>query len=242
MSDDTRHDVKVLDLLAFEAGAFDVMARGYVDVARRYVRHQAGAFFVTRATSNFNARRVYSAPCARDRGVICEQRVALNGFSATRAYPEHLRRIRFKDPDSDNRLGFLTTTTALSALTICALSKPRGQVDRFFTWIQQPLRIKKFLGTRENAVKTQVWSALATSVLIAIVKKKLQLEAARDTGLQILSVSVFEKTPLLPIGLTPKDTTSRRAWVLGCLPPHYPWGIRSQPDRQYPAFMRPAAR
>ena len=101
-----------------------------------------------------------------------------------------------RDPDSDNRLVFLTTTTALSALTICALSKPRGQVDRFFTWIQQPLRIKKFLGTRENAVKTQVWSALATSVLIAIVKKKLQLEAARDTGLQILSVSVFEKTQL----------------------------------------------
>ena len=196
MSDGTLHDVKVLDLLAFEVGAFSVMARGYVDFARRYVRHQAGAFFVTRATSTFNARRVYSAPCERDRGVICDQRVALNGFSATRDYPKHLRRIRFKDPDSDNRLVFLTPTTALSALTICALSKPRWQVDRFFTWIQQPLRIKKFLGTSENAVKTQVWSAIATSVLIAIVKKELQLEASRYTCLQILSVSVFEKTPL----------------------------------------------
>ena len=196
MSDGKLHDVNVLDMLAFEAGAFYVMDRGYVDFARLYVLHQAGAFFVTRAKSNFNARRVYSAPGERDSGVICDQRVALHGFSATRDYPEHLRRIRFKDPDSDNMLVFLTHNTALSALTICALYKQRWQVERFFTWIKQHLRIKKFLGTSENAVKTQVWSAIATSVLIAIVKKEFQLDASRYTDRQILSVSVFEKTQL----------------------------------------------
>ena len=160
--------------------------------------HQAGAFFVTRAKSNFNARRVYSAPCERDSGVICDQRVALNGFYATRDYPEHLRRIRFKDPDSDSDtlLVFLTNNTALSALTICALYKQRWQVERFFKWIKQHLRIKKFLGTSENAVKTQVWSAIATYVLIAIVKKEFHLDASLYTCLQILSVSVVEKTQL----------------------------------------------
>jgi hypothetical protein len=196
ISDGTLHDVNVLDMLAFEAGAFYVMDRGYVDFARLYVLHQAGAFFVTRAKSNFNARRVYSAPCERDSGVLCDQRVALNGFYAARDYPEHLRRIRFKDPDSEKMLVFLTNNTALSALTICALYKQRWQVELFFTWIKQHLRIKKFLGTSENAVKTQVWSAIATYVLIAIVKKELQLDASLYTCLQILSVSVFEKTPL----------------------------------------------
>ena len=196
ISDGTLHDVNVLDMLAFEAGAFYVMDRGYVDFTRLYVLHQAGAFFVTRAKSNFNARRVYSAPCERDSGVICDQRVALNGFYAARDYPEHLRRIRFKDPDSEKMLVFLTNNTALSALTICALYKQRWQVELFFKWIKQHLRIKKFLGTSENAVKTQVWSAIATYVLIAIVKKELQLDASLYTCLQILSVSVFEKTPL----------------------------------------------
>ena len=196
ISDGKLHDVKVLDMLAFEAGAFYVMDRGYMDFARLYVLHQAGAFFVTRAKSNFNAHRVYSAPCERDSGVICDQRVALNGFYAARDYPEHLRRIRFKDPDSGNRLVFLTNNTALSALTICALYKQRWQVELFFKWIKQHLRIKKFLGTSENAVKTQVWSAIATYVLIAIVKKELHLNASLYTCLQILSVSVFEKTQL----------------------------------------------
>ena len=195
LSDGTLQDVKVLDRLAFEAGAFYVMDRGDVDFARRYVRHQAGAFFVTRAKSNFNARRVYSAPCERDRGVICDQRVALNGFYAARDYPEHLRRIRFKDPDSEKLRVFLTNNTALSARTICARYKQRWQVERFFQWIKQHRRIKKVLGTSENAVKTQGWSAIATDVLIAIVKKELHLDASRYTGLQILSVSVSEKPP-----------------------------------------------
>ena len=194
ISDGKLHDVKVLDLLAFEAGAFYVMDRGYVDFARLYVLHQAGAFFVTRAKSNFNARRVYSAPCERDSGVICDQRIALNGFYAARDYPEHLRRIRFKDPDSGKTLVFLTNNTALPALTIAALYKSRWQVELFFKWIKQHLRIKRFLGTSENAVKTQIWCAVSTYVLIAIVKKELHLDASLYTCLQILSVSVFEKT------------------------------------------------
>ena len=172
------------------------MDRGYLDFARLYRLHQAGAFFVTRAKSNFNARRVYSAPCDRTSGVICDQRVVLGGFYAARDYPEHLRRIRFKDPDSGKTLVFLTNNTALPALTICALYKQRWQVELFFKWIKQHLRIKKFIGTSENAVKTQIWCAVATYVLIAIVKKELHLDASLYTCLQILSVSVFEKTEI----------------------------------------------
>jgi transposase len=196
ISDGKLHDVNVLDMLTLEAGAFYVMDRGYLDFARLFRLHQSGAFFVTRAKSNFNARRVYSAPCDRASGVICDQRVALNGFYAARDYPEHVRRIRFKDPDSGKTLMFLTNNTALPALTICALYKQRWQVELFFKWIKQHLRIKKFIGTSENAVKTQIWCAVATYVLIAIVKKELQLDASLYTCLQILSVSVFEKTQL----------------------------------------------
>jgi len=197
ISDGKLHDVNVLDLLAFEAGAFYVMDRGYVDFARLHALHQAGAFFVTRAKSPMDARRVYSAPTDRTTGVICDQRVMLNGYYSARKYPEHLRRIRFKDAESGKTLVFLTNNTALPALTICALYKSRWQVELFFKWIKQHLRIKHFLGTSENAVKTQVWCAVATYVLIAIVKKELQLDASLYTCLQILSVSVFEKTPLL---------------------------------------------
>lgn len=196
ISDGKLHDVNVLDMLTVEAGAFYVMDRGYLDYARLYRLHQAGAFFVTRAKSNFHARRVYSAPCDRTSGVICDQRVALRGFYAARDYPEHLRRIRFKDPDSGKTLVFLTNNTALPALTICALYKQRWQVELFFKWIKQHLRIKKFIGTSENAVKTQIWCAVATYVLIAIVKKELHLDASLYTCLQILSVSVFEKTEI----------------------------------------------
>ena len=196
ISDGKLHDVNVLDMLSLEAGAFYVMDRGYVDFERLYTLHQAGAFFVTRAKSPMDARRVYSAPVDRDTGVICDQRVMLNGYSSAKKYPEHLRRIRFKDPESGKTLVFLTNNTALPALTICALYKSRWQVELFFKWIKQHLRIKKFLGTSENAVKTQVWCAVATYVLIAIVKKELQLNASLYTCLQILSVSVFEKTQL----------------------------------------------
>ena len=174
ISDGKLHDVNVLDLLSFEAGAF----------------------YVTRAKSPMDARRVYSAPVERDAGVICDQRVMLNGYYSAKKYPEHLRRVRFKDPESGKTLVFLTNNTALLALTIAALYKSRWLVELFFKWIKQHLRIKKFLGTSENAVKTQVWCAVATYVLIAIVKKELQFDASLYTCLQILSVSVFKKTQL----------------------------------------------
>ena len=196
ISDGKLHDVNVLDMLTFEAGAFYVMDRGYVDFERLYALHQAGAFFVTRAKSPMDARRVYSTPTERDTGVICDQRVMLNGYYSARKYPEHLRRIRFKDPESGKTLVFLTNNTTLPALTIAALYKSRWQVELFFKWIKQHLRIKKFLGTSENAVKTQIWCAVSTYVLIAIVKKELQLHASLYTCLQILSVSVFEKTEI----------------------------------------------
>ena len=143
-----------------------------------------------------DARRLYSSPTQRDTGVICDQRVMLNGFYSAKGYPEHLRRIRFKDPESGKTLVFLTNNTTLPALTIAALYKSRWQVELFFKWIKQHLRIKRFLGISENAVKTQVWCAVATYVLIAIVKKELQLDASLYTCLQILSVSVFEKTEI----------------------------------------------
>jgi len=196
ISDGKLHDVNVLDMLTFEAGAFYVMDRGYVDFARLYALHQAGAFFVTRAKSPMDARRVYSTPTDRSTGVISDQQVMLNGHYSAKKYPDHLRRVRFKDPETGKTLIFLTNNTALPALTIAAIYKSRWQVELFFKWIKQHLRIKHFLGNSENAVKTQVWCAVATYVLIAIVKKELQLDASLYTCLQILSVSVFEKTQL----------------------------------------------
>jgi hypothetical protein len=194
ISDGKLHDVNVLDVLPVEAGAFYVMDRGYVDFERLYAMHQAGAFFVTRAKAGMDARRVYSAATDRSTGVICDQRVMLNGFYSAKNYPDHLRRVRFKDSESGKTLVFLTNNTTLPALTIAALYKSRWQVELFFKWIKQHLRIKRFLGTSENAVKTQIWCAVATYVLIAIVKKELHLDASLYTCLQILSVSVFEKT------------------------------------------------
>jgi hypothetical protein len=196
ISDGKLHDVNVLDILPVEAGAFYVMDRGYLDYTRLYAMHQAGAFFVTRAKHGMDAHRVYSSPTQRDSGVICDQRVMLNGFYSAKAYPEHLRRVRFKDPESGKTLVFLTNNTALPALTIAALYKNRWAVEIFFRWIKQHLRVKRFLGTSENAVKTQIWCAVATYVLIAIVKKELHLEASLYSCLQILSVSVFEKTEI----------------------------------------------
>jgi hypothetical protein len=194
VSDGKMADVNVLDIMPVEAGSFYVMDRGYLDFARLYRLHQAGAFFVTRAKRGMNARRVYSSPTDRATGVICDQAICLNGRYAGKDYPEYLRRIRFKDPESGKTLIFLTNNTLLPALIIAALYKSRWQVELFFKWIKQHLRIKRFLGTSENAVKTQIWCAVATYVLIAIVKKELCLDASLYTCLQILSVSVFEKT------------------------------------------------
>ena len=196
VSDGKLHDVNVLDLLVPEPGAFYVMDRGYIDYARLYTLHQAAAFFVTRAKSNLHAHRVYSAPTDRDTGVICDQAIALNGFYASKDYPEHLRRIRYKAPDTGKTLVFLTNNTTLPPLTIAALYKSRWQVELFFKWIKQHLRIKRFYGTTENAVKTQIWTAVAVYVLVAIVKKELHLEPSLYTLLQILSVTLFEKMSL----------------------------------------------
>jgi hypothetical protein len=205
ISDGKMGDVKVLDMLPIEAGAFYVMDRGYLDFGRLFKLHQAGAYFVTRAKRGMNARRVYSNKTNRSTGVICDQSIRLNGFYVSKEYPEHLRRIRFKDPETDKTLVFLTNNTTLDALTIAALYKKRWQVGLFFKWIKQPLRIKRFLGTSENAVKTQIWCAVSTYVLIAIIKKELQLNVPLYTMLQILSVSIFEKT-LISCALQP-DTT-----------------------------------
>ena len=196
ISDGKLHDVNVLDLLTPEPGAFYVMDRGYLDFARLFTLHQAGSFFVTRAKWNMDARRVYSAPSDREAGVICDQTIALNGFYSQRNYPEHLRRIRFKDPETAKNLIFLTNQTGLPALTICALYKSRWQVELFFKWIKQHLRIKRFYGTSENAVKSQIWIAVTTYVLVAIVKKRLDLDTSLYSLLQILSVTLFEKMTL----------------------------------------------
>lgn len=205
VSDGKMGDVKALDIMPVEAGAFYIMDRGYVDFARLYKLHQAGAFFVTRAKRGMNARRVYSNQTDRATGVMCDQAIALNGFYVAKDYPEHIRRIRFKDPESGKVLVFLTNNTSLPPLIIAALYKSRWQVELFFKWIKQHLRIKKFLGTSENAVKTQIWCAVSTYVLIAIIKKELHLDASLYTLLQILSVSVFEKT-LISCALQPDAT------------------------------------
>ena len=196
ISDGKLHDVNVLDILLVEAGAFYVMDSGYVDFGRLYAMHQLGAFFVTRAKSNIKARSVYSTPVDKTTGLVCDQSIKLCGVNSLRAYPEHLRRVRFKDPTTGKTLVFLTNNTALPAIVIAQLYKSRWQVELFFKWIKQHLRIKKFLGNSENAVKTQIWCAIATYVLIAIVKKELQLKTSLYTCLQILSVSVFEKTQI----------------------------------------------
>ena len=196
ISDGKLHDVNVLDLLVPEAGAFYVMDRAYLDFERLHALAQIGAFFVTRTKSNMDARRLYSAPTERSTGLICDQTIALNGFYSSQHYPQHLRRIRFKDPETAKTLVFLTNHFKLPALTICALYKSRWQVELFFKWIKQHLRIKRFFGTSENAVKSQIWIAVSVYVLIAIIKKRLNLDVSLHTLLQILSVTVFEKIEL----------------------------------------------
>ncbi len=196
VSDGKLHDVHALDLLTPEAGAIYVMDRGYVDFARLHRLHLAGAFFVTRAKSNLKAHRVYSAPTDRDTGILCDQTIALEGFYSKQDYPTYLRRVRFKDPETGKTLVFLTNQMSLPAATICALYKSRWQVELFFKWIKQHLRIKQFFGTSENAVKTQIWIAVSVYVLVAIVRKKLNIDASLYTLLQVLSLTLFEKMPL----------------------------------------------
>ena len=196
VTDGKVHDVNILDQLIPEAGAFYIVDRGYLDYRRLYRLHQAGAFFVTRAKKNTNAQRRYSHPVDRSTGLIFDQVLVFKGFYAAQAYPETLRGVRYKDPESQRRLLFLTNNTTLPALTICALYKARWQVELFFRWIKQHLRVKAFFGTSENAVKAQLWIAVSVYVLVAIIRKRLNLSRSLYEILQILSVNQFEKTPL----------------------------------------------
>lgn len=190
------HDVNALDILIPEAGAFYVMGKDYVVFSRLYTLHLSGSFFVTRAKSNLSARRVYSAITDRTTGLVCDQTILLNGFYTQQDYPEQLRRIRFKDSATGKTYIFITNNMTLPALTICALYKSRWQVELFFKWIKQHLRIKKFYGTSENAVKSQIWVAVSVYVLVAIIKKKLATDASLYALLQIFSLTLFGKTLL----------------------------------------------
>ena len=196
ISDGKLHDVNVLDVLVPEAGAMYVMDRAYVDFQRLYALHQVGAFFVTRAKKNIRCHRLYSAPTDRTLGVIADQTIALDGVRTKQHYPERLRRIRYKDPASEKTLVFLTNRTGLDALTVCALYRSRWQVELFFKWVKQHLRVKRFLGVSENAVKTQLWIAVSVYVLVAIIRKRLEIDTPLYTMLQILSVMPFEQVPI----------------------------------------------
>jgi len=190
------HDVRILDELVPEPGCFYILDRGYLDFARLYALHQNQAFFVIRAKSNLQSRRLYSRPVDKTTDLICDQAIILTGFYSNDAYPDKLRRVRFYDRDNERYLTFLSNNFILPALTIAALYKCRWQIELFFRWIKQNLRIKAFYGTSENAVKTQIWIAITVYVLAAIVKKRLALECPLYTFLQILSVTAFEKVPL----------------------------------------------
>ena len=195
ITDGKVHEVNVLDLLLPEPGAFYVMDRGYLDFERLYALQQAGSFFVIRAKSNFKCRRLYSHPVDRRTGLICDQIIELVVFYSQRGYPERLRRIRYRDAEG-NHLVFLTNHLSLPALTICELYRQRWQIELFFKWIKQHLRIKRFFGTSANAVKSQIWIAVAVYVLVAIVRKRLNLPLSLHAMLQILSVTPFENVPL----------------------------------------------
>ena len=207
ISDGKLHDVHALDMIQPEAGAIHVMDRGYVDFARLYGLHQAGAFFVIRAKSNLNAHRVYSTATDRTTGVIADQKIALDGHYTSQDYPIHIRRVRFRDPETEKTLVFLTNQTTLPALTICDLYKSRWQVELFFKWIKQHLRIKTFFGTSENAVKTQIWIAVSVYVLVAIIRRRLKLDVSLYTLMQVFSVTVFEKASIESLILQTVDSS-----------------------------------
>ena len=193
------HEVNLLDDLPIEPGAIYIFDRGYLDFARLYKIHRAGAFFVIRAKSNFRFRRLYSQKADKAKGIQADQIIELHGFYVRRDYPDRLRRVRYYDAEKKKRLIFLTNNFILPATTIAELFRCRWKIELFFKWVKQHLRIKAFYGTSENAVKTQIWIAIGAYVLVAIIKKKLKVEASLYTMLQILSVSLFEKTPLFQL-------------------------------------------
>jgi hypothetical protein len=214
ISDGKMHEVNILDQLLPEPGAFYIMDRGFLDFERLYRFHQNGSFFVTRGKSNLKVQRRYSHPIDRKTGLICDQSVVLTGFYSHQGFEAPLRRIRFKDPETAKTFIFLTNNFVLPAFTITELYRCRWQVELFFKWIKQHLRIKAFYGTSENAVKSQIWIAVSAYVLVAIVKKRLSLSASLYEILQILSLTMFEKIPLhqllaqIPVGendLTPDN-------------------------------------
>ena len=196
VSDGKMHEVNVLDLMTPEPGSFTIMDRGFLDFSRLYRLTQAGAFFVIRPKKNTLFKRVYSRPVDKATGLRCDQTVCLTGVKSSDDYPQYLRYVVFYDEKMDKRLGFFTNNFELPALVIAQLYKCRWQVELFFKWIKQHLRIKAFFGTNENAVKTQIWIAISVYVLVAIVKRRLGVEASLYTILQILSLTLFEKTPL----------------------------------------------
>ena len=197
ITDGKVHDVNVLDQIVPEAGAFYVMDRGYIDFERLFVLTLSAAFFVVRTKSNVLLQRRYSHPVDKSTGVRSDQTVILSSFESASVYPDPLRRVSYFDAETNKRLKFLTNNFTLPALTIARIYKQRWQVELFFKWIKQHLRIKAFYGTSENAVKTQIWIAVSVYVLVAIVRKRLGLEASLYQILQILSLTLFEKTPIL---------------------------------------------
>jgi hypothetical protein len=199
ITDGKIHDVNILDELIPEAGAIYVMDRGYLDFSRLYCIHQYSAFFVTRFKTNTKFERVYSHKIDKSEGVICDQTVVLTGVHSKKEYPEKLRRIRYIDVKKQKRFDFMTNHFGLPSLTIAELYKNRWNVELFFKWIKQHLRIKAFFGTSENAVKTQIWIAISVYVLIAIIRKKLKIEQSLYTILQVLSITLFEKALLYQI-------------------------------------------
>jgi hypothetical protein len=207
------HDVNILDSLPVEAGAYYLLDRGYLDYSRLYSIHTSQAFFITRTKSNFQFRRLYSHPIKKSLGILCDQTIVLTGFYASRDYPDKLRRIRYHDAKSQRHLTFLTNNFSLAATTIARLFKCRWQIELFFKWIKQHLHIKAFYGTSSNAVKTQLWIAIATYVMVAIIRKRLNIDAPLYNILQILSVTLFEKSPLLQVlseGNTEVDKEQQR--------------------------------
>lgn len=199
ITDGKPHDVRVLDVLLPEPGSIYILDRAYIDFERLWRLQEARAVFVTRAKKNLSYRRRYSAQCDRSTGIICDQTIVLSGAASRRFYPLPLRRVRFRDPETNKTFVFLTNDFALPALTIAALYRNRWQVELFFKWIKQHLRIKAFYGTSPNAVKTQVWIAISAYVLVAIMRKRLGIQRDLYTILQILSVYPFEKIPLFQL-------------------------------------------
>jgi len=196
MTQGKTHDVRILDDLPLEPGSFYILDRGYLDFSRLYTLHQHHAFFVIRAKSNLQSRRISSQPVDKTTDLTSDQRIALTGLKSKIDYPDAIRRVRFYDRENDRYLIFLTNNFLLPAPTIAKLYKLRWQVELFFRWIKQNLRIKSFYGTSENAVRTQIWVAITVYVLVAIIKKRLDLQVPLYTFLQILSIMAFEKTPL----------------------------------------------